>query len=324
MLLWFIVAVSVCLFIAYYYLRDTRKPPFIASEVQAYTFIDPADPGKSYPFPSLFSPAEKSLSVIVPAYNEEKRLPKMLEETIKSLEARTRRSPSFSWEIIVVDDGSRDGTVEAAYHCGGYLGTDKFRVLRLSKNSGKGAAVKSGMLSSRGELLLMADADGATYFEDYLKLERKLGTEYKEKAIIAIGSRAQLEQAERSFIRKLFMWGFHWYVNLIGGVQHIHDTQCGFKLFTREAARLVFPNQHLARWAFDVELLYVAQQYSIPIYEVAVKWSEVPGSKLHIWKAVLNMSRDLLNMRCKYWLGIWCLYNYRATEKSVVKNGACQ
>ncbi|GJD12898.1 Dolichyl-phosphate beta-glucosyltransferase [Galdieria sulphuraria] len=244
-------------------------PSFVASAAHAYTFIDPADPSKTYPFPSLFSPAEKSLSVIVPAYNEEKRLPKMLEETIKSLEARTRRVASFSWEIIVVDDGSRDDTVEVAYKIGGPLGTDRFRVLRLPQNSGKGAAVKN-----------------ATYFEDYLKLEGKL------------------EQAERSFVRKLFMWGFHWYVNLIGGVTHIRDTQCGFKLFTREAARLVFPNQHLFRWAFDVELLYVAQQYSIPIYEVPVKWSEIPGSKLNILKAVLNMSRDLLIMRCKYCIGI--------------------
>ncbi|EME32609.1 dolichyl-phosphate beta-glucosyltransferase [Galdieria sulphuraria] len=318
MLWWFALAVFSFLIIVYLYLKDSRRPSFVASAAHAYTFIDPADPSKTYPFPSLFSPAEKSLSVIVPAYNEEKRLPKMLEETIKSLEARTRRVASFSWEIIVVDDGSRDDTVEVAYKIGGPLGTDRFRVLRLPQNSGKGAAVKNGMLSSRGELLLMADADGATYFEDYLKLEGKVGSAYKEKPLIIIGSRAQLEQAERSFVRKLFMWGFHWYVNLIGGVTHIRDTQCGFKLFTREAARLVFPNQHLFRWAFDVELLYVAQQYSIPIYEVPVKWSEIPGSKLNILKAVLNMSRDLLIMRCKYCIGVWCLYNYRATDKTVM------
>ncbi|GJQ09292.1 hypothetical protein GpartN1_g1083.t1 [Galdieria partita] len=319
-MLWlFALAIFSCLIIVYFFLKDSRRPPFVASAVQAFTFIDPADPSKTHPFPSLFSPPEKSLSVIVPAYNEEKRLPQMLEETIKSLEARSRRAANFSWEIIVVDDGSRDGTVEVAYNIGERLGTDRFRVLRLPQNSGKGAAVKSGMLSSRGELLLMADADGATFFEDYLKLERALGSEYKEKPIIVIGSRAQLEQAQRSFVRKLFMWGFHWYVNLIGGVKHIYDTQCGFKLFTREAARLVFPNQHLSRWAFDVELLYVAQQHSIPIFEVPVKWSEIPGSKLNILKAVLNMSRDLLNMRCKYCLGLWCLYNYRATEKSVTK-----
>eukprot|EP00871_Galdieria_phlegrea_P001839 jgi/Galph1/2656/GphlegSOOS_G1316.1 len=311
---------TIACFVLVYFRKKKLKPLYLASASSVYTFIDPREPMKQYPFPSIFSEPEKSLTLVVPAYNEENRLPKMLEEAIRCLELRTKRDINFTWEIIVVDDGSRDGTVEAAYKSGDRLGVDKFRVLRLPKNCGKGEAVKNGMLSGRGELLLMADADGATRFEDYILLEKAIGTDDSGKARIAIGSRAHIEQVERSFIRKLFMLGFHWFVFLVGGVKQIRDTQCGFKMFTREAGRLVFPNQHLQRWAFDVELMYLAQQYSILVLEVPVKWTEIPGSKLNILKAVINMSRDLLKMRLYYTLGIWPLYNYRDVNTFTVSD----
>jgi dolichyl-phosphate beta-glucosyltransferase len=152
-------------------------------------------------------------------------------------------------------------------------GADRVRVLTLSRNRGKGGAVKRGMMVARGEYLLMVDADGATEMRDVEKLERSL----KQKMVmsvsvnttdplrlgVAVGSRAHLEQdavARRTLLRNVLMWGFHFLVAFVGGVRGIKDTQCGFKLFTRGAAAALFPNLHIERWCFDIELLFCTDQ----------------------------------------------------------------
>jgi dolichyl-phosphate beta-glucosyltransferase len=100
------------------------------------------------------------------------------------------------------------------------------------------------------------------------------------------------------------MWGFHFCVATLC-VSGIKDTQCGFKLFTRKTAQLLFSNLHLERWAFDVELLYLAQHHSIPVCEVSVNWTEIPGSKLDPLRASFEMGRDLFKIRFAYLFGIW-------------------
>jgi dolichyl-phosphate beta-glucosyltransferase len=301
-------------------------------------FYDPkAGKEKKSSFPTIFEPASVYLSVIIPAYNEEARLEHTLQEALQYLERRstdtTGYSPDpFTYELIIVDDGSRDATVRLAHRFTDRYGSDKVRVLVLPQNSGKGAAVKEGMLVARGKLLLMADADGATRFRDFEYLERKMhdiADWDHELGAVVVGSRyvsplgasnaSSSERAEssagggsvpqihalRDWRRKLLGKGFNLLVKYLGGVHDIRDTQCGFKLFARESARTLFLTQHLKRWAFDVELLYLAQRLRIPIAEVGVNWTEIPGSKVRVVRAIVNMALDILRMRVRYFLGVW-------------------
>uniref|UniRef100_A0A8V0XKY7 Dolichyl-phosphate beta-glucosyltransferase n=1 Tax=Gallus gallus TaxID=9031 RepID=A0A8V0XKY7_CHICK len=240
--------------------------------------------GRKEPVPSIHDPPTKELSVVVPSYNEEDRLPLMMDEALDYLEKRQKRDPSFTYEVIVVDDGSKDQTTEVAMkYCEKY-GSDKVRVLSLVKNRGKGGAVRMGVLSSRGKKILMADADGATKFADIEKVEEGLKNlqPWPNQMAISCGSRAHMEKdsiAKRSYFRTLLMYGFHFLVWFLC-VKKIRDTQCGFKLLTREAALRTFSTLHVERWAFDVELLYIAQHLRIPIAEVAVNWTEIEAKSV--------------------------------------------
>ncbi|XP_008996392.1 dolichyl-phosphate beta-glucosyltransferase isoform X3 [Callithrix jacchus] len=236
--------------------------------------------GQKETLPSIWDSPTKQLSVVVPSYNEEKRLPVMMDEALGYLEKRQKRDPAFTYEVIVVDDGSRDQT-------------------------------SKGIFSSRGEKILMADADGATKFPDVEKLEKGLKDlqPWPNQMAIACGSRAHLEKesiAQRSYFRTLLMYGFHFLVWFLC-VKGIRDTQCGFKLFTREAASRTFSSLHIERWAFDVELLYIAQFFKIPVAEIAVNWTEIEGSKLVPFWSWLQMGKDLLFIRLRYLTGAWRL-----------------
>lgn len=267
--------------------------------------------GEKQTFPSLHDPYSIEMSVVVPAYNEELRLPVMMDETMGYLEKRQKQKPSFSYEVIVVDDGSKDRTTEVALQYTKKYGADKVRVLTLVKNRGKGGAVRMGTLSCRGRVILMADADGATKFSDIEKVETALNeiNPKPDNMAISCGSRAHLEQesvAQRSMFRTFLMYGFHFLVWFFC-VRGIKDTQCGFKLFTREAALKTFSSLHIERWAFDVELLYIAQCFKIPIAEVAVNWTEIEGSKIVPFWSWLQMGRDLVFIRLRYITGAWKL-----------------
>ena len=180
--------------------------------------------------------------------NEEERLPLMLDECIEYLTTRAKESKEFTFEIIVVDDGSKDKTAEVAFKQGQKLENDNLHVLKLPQNVGKGGAVRFGTFCARGKIILFADADGATKFQEFEKLETALvdscsdGDYFEwEYPALAIGSRAHLEQkakAERTLFRIILMKGFHFVVWLFA-VKSIRDTQCGFKMFTRSAAALV-------------------------------------------------------------------------------------
>lgn len=274
--------------------------------------------GEKELFPSLHDPHSRELSVVIPAYNEELRMPVMLDEAMEYLEKRQKQNPSFTYEVIVVDDGSKDKTTEVALRYTRKYSADKVRVLTLVENRGKGGAVRMGTLSSRGKLILMADADGATKFCDIEKVEAGLNdlNSRPENMAISCGSRAHLEKesvAQRSMFRTFLMYGFHFLVWFFC-VRGIKDTQCGFKLFTREAALKTFSSLHVERWAFDVELLYIAQCFKIPIAEVAVNWTEIEGSKLVPFWSWLQMGRDLIFIRLRYITGAWKLQSPRKTD----------
>jgi dolichyl-phosphate beta-glucosyltransferase len=244
---------------------------------------------------------------------------------------------AFTWEILVVDDGSKDdtaGLVQRKYvnaHADGCV-----RLLRLARNNGKGGAVRKGMVRGRGQYLIMADADGATQASDLTRLLAELRGIEAGGLGIAIGSRAHLSDpaagVSRTPLRRFLMWGFHTFITLMigGGGTAIKDTQCGFKMFSRAAAAALFPVQHIDRWAFDVELLFLAARKGIPMVvrrreaegrlspcphtasvpvllrqEVPVTWQEIDGSTMDLMSDAPKMARDIAAIRLAYAAGVW-------------------
>lgn len=253
------------------------------------------------------SPGTIDLSVIIPAFNEVPRLPSMLKTTFDHLSKPeyTKRTCEF----IIVDDGSTDGTTDFALELAQKYQQWDIRVVKLEANLGKGGAVRHGMLHARGRRLLMVDADGASRFEDLELLWNKMDELTVDgKPAVVIGSRAHLIKTEavvkRSVLRNMAMYALHLTLRIVG-VGHIRDTQCGFKLFTRDAAVAIFPFQHLKGWIFDVELLLLAKQIGIPVEEVSITWTEVPESKLRLLRDSILMFRDLLVLRANQLLGRW-------------------
>jgi dolichyl-phosphate beta-glucosyltransferase len=244
------------------------------------------------------------LSVVVPAYNETERLPAMMNEAIAYLNDRRNQEPKFSWEIIVVDDHSSDSTFDLATS----FNTEATPVyaIRLKRNAGKGGAVRMGVLNSVGDTVLMADADGATKFSDIENLEREYDPTTGVEVVF--GSRHKLETSaavqKRHPLRNLLMYGFHMAVVLIIGT-HIKDTQCGFKLFSNRAGKLLFRSLHLQRWAFDTEIVLLCRLLNFKVAEIDVTWTEIEGSKLNPALAAIQMLRDMILLRLLYTLNVW-------------------
>ncbi|KAF8676954.1 Glycosyl transferase family 2 [Rhizoctonia solani] len=312
---------TVCLFLVLVYILLVVLSPSIPTPgPEAFKYRSNSEPTIAYPLPSSTAPAECDLSVVIPAYNEAKRLPPMLTEALNHvLGNKLWRSVEF----LIVDDGSKDNTADVALEFP--VPEDpkssvnvSIRVVKLPQNSGKGSAVKHGMLHARGERMLMVDADGASKFSDL----DKLWVAMDNGADVVCGSRAHLVGTDavvkRSFIRNTLMYGLHTLLRFLG-VSHIRDTQCGFKLFTRPAAHTLFQTLHIPHWIFDVELLVVALMCGMKTDEVAVGWHEVAGSKINILWDTLEMLRDLLVLRANYVTGRWKVvrvHNAQANESA--------
>ncbi|KAI1787026.1 glycosyltransferase family 2 protein [Ganoderma leucocontextum] len=282
------------------------SPDIIVPRSSEKTYRSARKPSARLPLGSVGDSPSVDLTVVVPAYNETARLPTMFSTTLAHLES-TRSSRSY--EVLVVDDGSRDGTADLALKLGAQYPQSEVRVVVLEKNVGKGGAVRHGMLHGRGKRLLMVDADGASRFEDLEALWKAMDEiSPGGEAAVVVGSRAHLVKTEavvkRSFIRNVLMYGLHTILRIVG-VGHIRDTQCGFKLFSRRAAQQIFPYQHLATWIFDVELLLLAKEHGMAVAEVPIEWHEVSGSKLHVLADSLQMLRDLVILRANLVLGRW-------------------
>eukprot|EP01006_Ploeotia_vitrea_P012933 TRINITY_DN34066_c0_g1_i1.p2 TRINITY_DN34066_c0_g1~~TRINITY_DN34066_c0_g1_i1.p2 ORF type:complete len:258 (+),score=25.31 TRINITY_DN34066_c0_g1_i1:38-811(+) len=251
-----------------------------------------------------------NLSVVLPAYNEEERLPPTLEQNWNYLNDRRKQNPAQTFEIIVVDDKSKDGTVKVVND---FMKThDSVRLVPLPQNRGKGGAIKAGMEAANGKYALFADADNATEFKAVENLLAAIKKVEKDGKGVACGSRAHLQAdavATRTPLRNLLMHMFHFcvWVSFVLGIYHgpsVKDTQCGFKLFTHKSAKELFKKMHLERFAFDVELLMLAYRGSHPVTEVAVNWEEIEGSKVTL-KSMVKMGLDLLWLIPMYGLHIW-------------------
>lgn len=274
---------------------------------------------ESQRFPTIFDDKTKQakdddiyLSVVVPAYNESgaNRLPAMMKVTMDYLEKREKSDPKFSYEVVIVNDGSTDNTKSIAQGYSKKYSSQKVRVLDLPINQGKGFAVQQGALHSRGRRILMADADAASEISHVERLEASLDKIVKDPKIggVAVGSRAHMQreaESSRAWYRNILMYGFHFVVWVLFSGVKINDTQCGFKLFTREAAQRIFPSQKMRRWCFDMEVLFIAYKLRIPLSEVQIKWEEIDGSHLNLVEASFDMGRDMVIIRFCYLTGFW-------------------
>lgn len=294
-------------FLSLYIALVLCTPPPIITHASEKKYRSHKSPETPLPLTALAEPSQVDLTIVVPAYNETERLPIMMASTIKHI--TSGQAGKRTYEILIVDDGSTDGTSKAALKLSAKYPKFDIRVVTLEKNIGKGGAVRHGMLHASGRRMLMADADGASRIEDLEMLWKAMDEiAPKDGPGMVVGSRAHLVQTEavvkRSFIRNILMYGLHTILRIVG-VGHIRDTQCGFKLFSRPAAQQIFPAQHLSTWIFDVELLLLAKQLRIPVAEVPIEWHEVAGSKLNVFTASLQMLRDLLIVRGNHLLGRW-------------------
>jgi len=237
-----------------------------------------------------------SISIVIPAYNEERRLGFTLDAIIAYLSARPWR---FA-EVVVVDDGSRDGTAGLAERFGS--ANPLIRLVRNPGNRGKGFSVRNGVLQAKGEWILFTDADLSAPIEELGKLEEAVEA---NAADIAIGSRAldrSLIQIHQSWFRETAGRIFNLCLRLLTGLPYM-DTQCGFKLYRAEAAGEIFRRQRLEGFGFDAEVLYIAKRLGYRCVEVPVRWSHSEGTKVSMFRDSLDMFLDLLRVRWNDLLG---------------------
>ncbi|KAK8148110.1 dolichyl-phosphate beta-glucosyltransferase [Beauveria asiatica] len=308
------------------------------------------------PDAGVIDPAELRLSVVLPAYNEEDRILPTLEEAVAYLDEhigrpgsttssprkqqqhyhRRRRAtsqtegPESGYEILVVNDGSSDKTVDVVLRFAHEKKLhDVLRVVSLERNRGKGGGVTHGLRHVRGHHVLFADADGASRFSDVGKLMEGCDevTDASGRGV-AIGSRAHLVGSDavvkRSALRNFLMRSFHLVLTILTppATSRLRDTQCGFKLFSRAALPHIVPYMHAEGWIFDIEMLMLAESApasplrgadggvigaspGIKVAEVPVEWHEVGGSKLHVVRDSVKMAVGLAVLRASWMLGVY-------------------
>ena len=225
-------------------------------------------------------------SVVIPAFNEAERLPPFLEKVVAYFEGRDE-----PYEVIVVDDGSSDGTADIV----GARHLPSVRVLRLPANAGKGAAVRAGMLAAKGAYRLFVDADGATPIEELKRLEPTLVA----GADVVIGSRVLVDPGVAVTTRPHRVAAgriFNWLVARVG-LADIADSQCGFKAFTGSAASRLFEALSTQGFGFDVELLLLARAAGCKVVEVPVNWSDQAGSKVGVLRHGPGMLWQIVQAR---------------------------
>jgi glycosyltransferase involved in cell wall biosynthesis len=241
------------------------------------------------------NPGSPKLSIVIPSFNEEKRLPATLESVASYVRASGRET-----EVIVVDDGSTDATAKVAESFRSKI--EDLRVISNGQNRGKGYSVRRGSMESRGEIVLFTDADLSAPIEEADKLLAKMD-EYD----VAIGSRAvnrKLIEVHESRFRELAGIIFNRIVRVILRLPFV-DTQCGFKAFRREKCEIIFEQQTIERFGFDPELLYLARHHGLRTAEVAVRWAHSPATKVNMLRDSVQMFLDVVIIR---WNAIRGLY----------------
>lgn len=232
------------------------------------------------------------LSVIVPVYNEEKTI----EGTLKKISEYLQKN-NWKYEIIVVDDGSRDTTRKVVENY--KKRNTHIKLLRNKANRGKGYAVKKGILKANGKYLLFSDADLSTPIEEVEKLLKWLGQGYD----VAIGSRGLQEsriEIHQPWYRETMGRIFNLLVQAIV-MRGIKDTQCGFKCFKKEVAHNLFPQQKIDGFAFDTEILFLARKHNYKVREVPIRWINSPITRVHSIYSSFQMLKDLMRIKINAW-----------------------
>ncbi len=226
------------------------------------------------------------LSVVIPAYNESLRIGATLEQVSQFL-----RQQPYRWEIVVVDDGSRDDTFTQVEAMAGKI--PQLHLTRHPKNLGKGAAVRTGLKKAQGEAILFCDADGATPIEELNRLLPRLS-----EASIVVGSRRLAGSSiniKQQRIRRWMSTVYQWLCRRLL-VPGISDVTCGFKLLSREAAQCCAARMRIDRWSFDAEILTIAKIHHLSLLEVPVRWSLQKKTKVRLWRDGVGSLGDLLRI----------------------------
>jgi len=233
------------------------------------------------------STPEPALSIVIPAYNEERRLPPTLGKIAAWLAAK-----GIAAEVLVVDDGSTDGTARVVAEAAASL--PGLRLLSNGRNFGKGYSVRHGMREARGRVGLFTDADLSAPIEEAEKLLAAL-----EGADVAFGSRAmnrKLISVHQSPFREVAGILFNKFVQVVLWIPFV-DTQCGFKAFRMDRARILFEQQRIERFGFDPELLYLARHHRLHAVEIPVRWAHDPDTRVNVYRDSLMMLVELLAIR---------------------------
>lgn len=233
--------------------------------------------------------SDPTLSVVIPAFNEESRLPGTLDSVVEFL-----RSEPYESDVVVADDGSTDGTADIARARAGGPVPVRLAAQPDGRNHGKGSAVRLGMLAAAGRYRLFMDADNSTAVDHV----RGFWKAFEAGCDIAIGSR-NAEGAEVAVHQPLYKEAAgrlgNRLIRLLA-VPGVRDTQAGFKMFTARAAETVFPRLTITGWGFDVEALVVARVHGLRVRELPIRWVNAPGSKV-AWHAYFDVLSDLLRIR---------------------------
>ena len=239
------------------------------------------------------SDASPELSIIIPAYNEELRLPRTLDRVRAWIEASR-----ISAEVIVVDDGSKDATARVVKERAAQW--PALRLVSNPGNRGKGYSVRHGAMEARGDALLFTDADLSAPIDEAPKLLNALAT-YDA----AIGSRAldrRVIEVHQSRLREIAGMIFNLVVRVLLGLSFA-DTQCGFKAFKRERCMILFERQKIERFGFDPELLYLAKRYGLKVAEIPVRWAHDPGTRISMARDSIGMFGEIWSVRWNAWMG---------------------
>jgi dolichyl-phosphate beta-glucosyltransferase len=233
------------------------------------------------------------ISIVIPVYNEEKRVQSFLLSVIDYVQQK-----NFSYELVIVDDGSSDRTIAVVDSLLTEKLADTYRIVKLPVNRGKGAAIREGMLQAKGDYIFFLDADGSTSIREIDSFIPK----FSPGIDLYIATRTIKHKAPQK--RKFFGYGYIFMANLLLGLRVV-DITCGFKCYTRASARKIFPLQTLNNWSFDAEDIFIARKHGYEIMGIPVHWQHVGGSKVKVFKNVLICGLDLLRIRYKNYRGLY-------------------